>query len=277
MYTYIAAFLTLACNYKCPYCINRMGSFKHRKSMSGDDWIRALSRIDTSTNLPITLQGGEPTLHPDFYRIVRTLYLHGKYMDILTNFNIDYTKWLSEIPTRAFSRPSKYPGIRVSYHPGQSSILGLFLACYRASRVGYSIGIWAVDHPAHRNRVRILQAIATSLGLEFRKKEFLGWYDHAFYGEYKYEDAVSQKDTKCVECKSNELLIAPDGVLHRCHADLYANRNPIGHILDATLPKIGVYRPCTYYGQCNACDIKLKTDRFQRGGFCSVEIRSLDN
>lgn len=244
--------------------------------MDTQDWIRGIRRIPTRSDLPITIQGGEPTLHHGFYDIMRAVG-PAKHIDLLTNFQVDYNKWEREISPRWFRRGAKYPSIRVSYHPGQSSILGLFTAVYRATRRGYPIGIWAVDYPPDRLRIRILQRVASMIGIEFRKKEFLGWYDHSLYGEYKYEDSIYQTSTRDVDCRSQELLIAPDGYIHRCHADLYAGRNPTGHILDPKLPELGKWRPCSNYGHCNACDIKMKTDRFQRQGFCSVEISPLTN
>jgi hypothetical protein len=273
--TYIGAFLTFACQFKCPYCVNRYGEFKPRKAMNWQDWVDGLARIRTRDDLPITLQGGEPTLLPWFEEMIRTLWILGKKMDILTNFQVDYNKWKEEIPSGCFLRPSKYPSIRVSYHPGQSSFLGLASRVYRASRSGYSIGIWAVDHPSHYHEVRILRKICRMIGIDFRFKEFLGWYEGVFYGEYAYPKAVGQITTKRVTCKSNEILIAPDGYIHRCHADLYAGRDAIGHILDPISPKIGEWRACSHYGQCNSCDIKNKTNRFQETGYCSVEIRPL--
>jgi hypothetical protein len=266
---YIGVFLTFSCQFKCTYCVNRYGELSRRKSMKVEDWVAGLSKISTCNEVPITLQGGEPTIYPQFYELVRML--RGKYLDLLTNFQVDERRWCKEIAWDDFYRPSKYASIRVSYHPGQSSILGLFARVWRASRRGYDIGIWAVDHPAYRRRAGALRRLARVLGIDFRLKEFLGWADGAFYGEYKYPKAVGQLHTHEVMCRSWELLVAPDGNIHKCHADLYAGRSPIGHILDERLPELGKWRRCSHAGHCNVCDIKLKTDNLQKGGHCSVE------
>jgi len=42
---------------------------------------------------------------------------------------------------------------------------------------------------------------------------------------------------------------------------------------------IDEYRDCKFYGDCNPCDIKVKTNRFQQSGHTSVDIiniRELD-
>ena len=78
------------------------------------------------------------------------------------------------------------------------------------------------------------------------------------------------------DCRTTEFLIDPAGFIFRCHSDLYANRFPIGHILDPELPKLlGQWVACPVFGKCNACDIKVKFNRFQEHGHSSVEIRNI--
>jgi len=35
---------------------------------------------------------------------------------------------------------------------------------------------------------------------------------------------------------------------------------------------IDEYRECYFYGDCNPCDVKIKTNRFQQYGHTSVDI-----
>ena len=70
-YNYIGVFLTLACNYRCSYCINYFEDGKFNKHLiGGEDWVKGLNRIVSRDDLPLTLQGGEPTMHKDFIFIV---------------------------------------------------------------------------------------------------------------------------------------------------------------------------------------------------------------
>ena len=70
-YNYIAVFLTLACNLRCSYCINAFAPLDRKSPrMTGADWIAGLNRIVSRPDLPVTLQGGEPSVHPDFIDIV---------------------------------------------------------------------------------------------------------------------------------------------------------------------------------------------------------------
>jgi radical SAM protein with 4Fe4S-binding SPASM domain len=110
-------------------------------------------------------------------------------------------------------------------------------------------------------------------GIDFRLKEFLGICEGKMYGSYKYPDACDGQKHDRVMCKTSELIIGPDGNIYRCHADLYLQNKPIGHILGTDFEIEDIYRPCDIYGYCNPCDIKNKFDRFQQTGHCSVNIR----
>jgi len=119
-YNYVAAFLTLSCNQSCEYCINRFhGGSLHRGIMEGAEWVRCLNRLLMPPDLPVTLQGGEPTLHPDFYDIIRGL-RPDIGIDILTNLRFDVREFMRRVPPERISRSAKYASIRVSYHSGQA-------------------------------------------------------------------------------------------------------------------------------------------------------------
>ena len=73
-YNYIGIFLSFRCNLSCSYCINRYDQFDQKcKELDGESWVKALNKIVTRPDLPVTLQGGEPTLHKDFYYIVNNI------------------------------------------------------------------------------------------------------------------------------------------------------------------------------------------------------------
>jgi hypothetical protein len=68
-FNYGEFFLTLGWDLNCDYCINNPEQAGDRKplfplgplEMPPENWARALARIPHSRELPITLQGGEPT------------------------------------------------------------------------------------------------------------------------------------------------------------------------------------------------------------------------
>ena len=89
-YTYIAAFLTLRCNLSCEFCLNAFdGDFsRKREEISGEEWVKALNKLEPKKDIPITLSGGEPALHQDFIYIINNLKKELN-IDILTNLYWD--------------------------------------------------------------------------------------------------------------------------------------------------------------------------------------------
>lgn len=280
---YVAFFLTLACNLRCPYCINlySAGSEQQkpdRRQMTAEEWIRAADRLILRNDLPLTLQGGEPTLHKGFFRIVKEVDRSIK-MDLLTNMSFDVDEFIKNVPTWRFTREAPYAAIRASYHPGQNDIEELIRKTVRLQDAGFRVGIYSVLHPSQERKDHILKVRerCRKIGIDFRTKEFLGEWNGSLYGTYKYEGSVNGKAIGVCECRTTEVIVGPNGNVYKCHADLYDDRDPIGHILDEDIaePDMDVYRECRYFGKCNPCDVKVKTDRFQVFGHTSVDIRNI--
>jgi hypothetical protein len=235
--------------------------------MTADDWITGLSRIHTRPDLPITFQGGEPTIHSGFYKIAEVLHFqHTKHLDLLTNGMFDIRTFCSELPTDVFKRNAKYASIRVSFHT-KTDRYALALKTWELQNRGYEIGIWGLGNTAMNKKMAIL---CKQLNIDFRLKEFLSKDS----GTYKYPNGHTKQFRKEVLCKPSEFLIGPSGHIFRCHADLYSNSNWIGHILDETIT-FPDFLPCSNYGHCNPCDLKNKTNRLQEAGHCSVEIKEV--
>lgn len=273
-YNYAGTFLTFSCNLKCDFCINNFGSSPRdlkKKHLTGKEWIRGLNRIVSRPDLPLTLQGGEPTLHKDFAEIVNGI-RQDLNVDVLTNLR-DEKIFLENISSDRLRRKSPYASIRVSFYPGQMDIMELKRKVLTMLEKNFSIGIWGIMHPLQKSDIKNAQRLCRRDGIDFRTKEFLGEYKGKMCGRYRYPEAVARKTRRKVMCRTTELLIGPGGSIYRCAADAYEDRQPIGHILDPNFRIEDKFRPCDWFGHCNPCDIKLKTNRFQKFGHCSVEIK----
>ena len=264
-YNYISAFLTFACNFKCSYCINKYNGLYKYKLMKPEEWAEGLNRIKTRSDLPCTITGGEPTVYKGFYKLVNLIDKDIP-LDLLTNGQFNIQTFKSKISPKRFKRPAKYASIRFSFHPGYTSALSLLIDVRNLQKFGYSVGVWAVDNGDYS--VARAMLMAKGLGIDFRTKELL---DEA-HGAYKYPAGVDGIRKKCI-CRPSEMLIAPDGRLFRCHYDLYHGINSYGHLLDKRVDLPKTYLPCDNYGMCNPCDIKMKFNRFQEEGHCSVKIK----
>lgn len=272
-FNYIGAFLTFDCNLNCSYCLNRFGALQPvRRMLTGEEWAKGLNRIVPRPDLPVTLQGGEPTLHPDFYKVITEL-RRDLPLDILTNLELDGARFMREVSPARIRRDAPYASIRVSYHPETMKIEDLAARVLLFLKAGYSIGIWGIDHPLYRTENIRAREYCAPRGIDFRIKDFLGEHGGTLYGRYLYPGACDRHRGKKVECRSTELLIGPGGDIFRCHGDLYDGRDPVGHLLDPAFAIDPGFRPCINFGHCNPCDIKVKTNRFQQPGHTSVEVR----
>jgi len=76
--------LTPACNNRCAGCSNVFATQRVEPPLSGDDWIELIERIRPHVGW-IKVTGGEPTLHPDFGKIVTFLGRRSIPFRLLTN------------------------------------------------------------------------------------------------------------------------------------------------------------------------------------------------
>ncbi|MCB2191007.1 MAG: radical SAM protein [Deltaproteobacteria bacterium] len=275
----MAFFLTLRCLQNCAYCLVEQGRGRADgnagPAMSPQDWLRAANRIPTRMDLPITLQGGEPALSPAL-PVLATQTAPQTKLDMLSTLPPQALDILLGMPPSRFIRQAPYAPIRVTFHAGNGSLDEFIKRVTALIDAGFQVGVYGLEYPdpALREEIAHAQERCLALGLDFRTKEFLGNWQDTLHGTYSYQDAVDASQTSSVSCRTSELLVAPDGFIHRCHSDLYSGSDPIGHILDPgfTGEELEEFRPCDQFGRCNPCDVKLKTNRRQIFGHTSVEI-----
>lgn len=273
MYNYIGVFLTFRCPFNCSYCINRFGETSKLTAaeITGKEWIDFFNRL-IARDIPITLQGGEPGCHPDFLDIVReTAKTH--LVDILTTLSFDLRNFVRHIEPSSLNREAPYAPIRISYHPEQFSLNSVINKAKFLQNAGFRVGIYGVMHPSQIGEMKHAESVCSDLGIDFRTKPFLGFYNGMLSGQYAYPDACALQCPQTRECAPSELLLAPDGTIYPCHHHLYNQINSSGHINDKYLYIADNYKTCHYYGHCNPCDVKIKNNRFQQFGHVAARIR----
>lgn len=281
-YDYVGIYLTDKCFLNCPYCItSRHGAeFIDRQGtphLSVEEWTKGLNRLVLPKDVPITLQGGEPFLYKDIWKLLENI---EHKVDIMTALPTFLTReHFIKLKTLAWNqRPAPYPTIRVSYHKGQNNFNELVERISKLNDI-LSIGLYYLSHPSvSEQEIAQMKVYAKERGVEFRSKEFLGVYDGKLYGAVKYPDAVSgRRAGKRVACKNTVVPIAPNGDIYLCHSDLYFNnRNrALGNILDEEFIFPNKHLPCDNYGLCNECDVKIKNNHYQQFGYTSVDIKFL--
>lgn len=275
-YNYIACFLTFRCPIRCEYCINFLDPKKRelRKELSGREWIKAINRISFVRDVPITLQGGEPSMHPDFIWIINNISPRLR-IDILTNLSFDVEHFIGSVVPSRLKRKAPYASIRVTYHPMDMDLYALISKVLRMKKAGFSIGVYGILHPQFKRKILDAQRVCQGVGIDFRTKEFLGEYEGKTFGSYRYPDAVNNLQKRVCFCRTTELVVGPNGDVFRCHHDLYRGQLPLGNLAKKDFEIKDEYRKCEHYGSCNPCDVKVKTNRSQSYGHVSVKIKDV--
>ncbi len=149
-YNYIAVFLTFRCIYNCHYCITKFGKVSFEKEeLDGSQWVSALNRLVIRDDVPVTLQGGEPSLHKDFIYIINHLEKRIN-IDILTNLSFDVDRFIKKVDPQRLTRQAPYACIRVSYHPEVMHLEELIEKNLKLHKSGFSIGVYGVLHPKQK-------------------------------------------------------------------------------------------------------------------------------
>jgi hypothetical protein len=273
-HNYFEAYLTLRCNLGCSYCINeRSGEVvRSRQELSAEQWAAGLNRIDYG-EVPLTLGGGEPSMHKGFYELLDRLRPDIN-VDLLTNLSFDLDEFLARTSPDRFNRcrlPA-YKAIRVSYHVEKMVPAVLMERVLRLQNAGYNIGIFGLNHPHNIEHNMRMAEMACSNRVFFFVKDFLGEFNGKLFGHFNYPEALAKGEPQSVRCRTREVLIGPGGGIYRCHRDLYLTENPVARITDENLVISDQFRPCDHFGHCNPCDVKLKTNRYLEMGHCSVDI-----
>ena len=240
IFNYIGVLITLRCNFKCSYCLNwRLN--KEEKDV--DYWLQAIDKIET--DLPITLSGGEPSVHKAFFPLLMNL---DKKFDLLTNLSFDIEKFIENVSIDRFQNDKGYAPIRVSFHPGFSEKINVLKRVKKLMDAGFRVGLYVVETEENKPVIESLRKI--------------DWLDVVHHIKNSFE----RKGT----CAISELIVGPDGNVYKCHRDLYKGENPLGELL--TIDKIDYkYRLCYNVDECHPCDTKVKRDRFGKYGYTSIK------
>lgn len=273
-FNYIEVYYTLKCNLGCDYCINKSsGIIRTRNELDSIAFSNALNRMDFQ-NRPVTIGGGEPTSRDDFYEFVNNMRPDIK-IDLLTNLSFDVDTFLKNMnPNRFFNTVSKnlsYKSIRVSYHPKYMNREEVISKAKILQDNGYSIGFFGINHPLNTEYNIEMAEIARMNKIYFFIKDFLGSYDNKIFGYFHHPEGIDGIHKSCL-CRSNELLISPDGSIYKCHRDLYNNEFSLSNIIDEDLKIEFRYRECQKFGSCNPCDLKIKTNRYLQMGHQTTDI-----
>jgi MoaA/NifB/PqqE/SkfB family radical SAM enzyme len=117
--------LTYKCNLLCSFCYNAP---KERAELNGEQWLAALGRLQAAGTFTITLTGGEPFVHRDFWRIAEGVRERGLVLKVYTNGVLlaDRAKAQRYAELAPFDTEISLHGARAATHDRLTGIHGSF-------------------------------------------------------------------------------------------------------------------------------------------------------
>ena len=188
------------CNYKCTYCDFANGRLptcsrqeqgiynKATLSEWKEVWDRIFNQYYSGL---VRLSGGEPSIHPLFYKLVRLLQ-EKHIVDITTNLNFDINYFIKNIP------PDNI-GISASFHPQFSTLENFLEKAMLFQNRGYRISVCIVSYPPFLDKLEYFKGEFENRNFNFKISPFNGKYQGK-----DYPKAFSEEERRLLKKLANE-------------------------------------------------------------------------
>ena len=278
-------FLNLDCILNCHYCIQRISLPKkpiaHYHTCSGKEWVAALNAISGRTKRrflrpsrikKLSILGGEPTIYPDFLYVINNLDKNWK-ITITSNFDSPFfdqdIKFFKQIKNKTRLR------FNGSLHFIHTPLERFVANVQKLKRAKIPIHIlFLVAHPAYLDKAVDYKRRLLRIHPRVKLQRFLGFHKGKLYPQESgkkteqeqkdgifnyclYQEGFSQESAAPIFCRSDKVLIAPNGNIYNCHYKVYTgHKDKLGNLFDEQV-RVRVPRQyflCQDFGFCNPCD-----------------------
>lgn len=252
------------CNYGCPYCSYSVEASRaplvalQNQGVAAEQWEKAWDRAEPGW---IYITGaGEPTLHPDFARLV--LHISRRHrLSFDTNLS-----WSLEALSRFLARADRERvKIEMSFHPSDMELKDFIAKADMVKRAGFEYQCRWVAYPAHFERIEEYGARFAEAGLLFTVTPYKGDGYPAAYTPLQRDAILSaarapgaptgqiahllNQDAERPEgrlCRSGKdyAAIMPDGKAYRCQQYGMRGWEPLGDFLSEGFSLAAGAKPC---------------------------------
>lgn len=244
------------CNFRCPFCWFN-GKWeemdKHNRYISVDEMLKIWKRIyDLHDECHIMITGGEPTLYPNFIKL----------LDELSKLHT--IKVTSQLSTDMYTFAGKLnPGriiLDMNFHPMESKFEPFIRKVLALKKKGFSGGVCYLAYPPQMDKIDYYHKKFEEKGINFALAAFWGEYDGKKYPEAYTEEEkemmmpflgdvnrikyhLEGKKTKGKLCRAGYCYasIKADGTVTRCGP---LSHKPIGNIFDEDFKLFDEPLPC---------------------------------
>ncbi len=248
--------LTRKCNYRCPYC-SQSKKFENKDTLLNADknvinaFLKFLSTIDKEYE--ITLSGGEPLCHPDFFKIVRDIVNLGFKISVVSNFSFPFEKYklLKEIAGDNLSE------LFISLHIGQVDDINLFLDKaleFKKIKGNTNFTVGSVLSEENLSELKKVSAFLKENNIKFElqhlriKNAFVEYQGEAkeFIKNFPIEKIREKSDTYGKICYAgiNFIFIYETGEVYRCYSSRFNKIHSMGNIKDKNFKLYSAPVPC---------------------------------
>ncbi len=239
------AYLTFGCNLDCDYCTTKHNPPENKSKSypieKGEKWIEAINRIGKD----VIFTGGEPTLHPDFIKIIKNI--NEKILiSVYTNFcwSDEFTqRYINEI-----TRPVRFYG---SYHYSSGKPEKVIKVINKLREKNLMEGVIHMVDPHDDDFFKKVKE-------KFNQN---GWYFFKTQRVLNSYERCSMSFRKTVECSGKIIIIAPTGDRYQCVSKLFRMKDPLENIFHENLKGNKISCICHDYGFCSPCDECYKINK----------------
>jgi MoaA/NifB/PqqE/SkfB family radical SAM enzyme len=219
--------INFTCNYRCPYCVLepcRENILKQEKIFSIKQILSSWTHIkDKYGEVAIYISGGEPTIYPNFFHIIKELsILHHIYLNTNLSVGVDYM-----IDNLNSSRI----GLSVSFHPLSERISDMIGKLRLLKARHWDIEIACVAWPP---LICNLEQYHVSLqDFNFKVIPFRGIYDGKTYPFDYTQEEEDMVNNYIAKREGVKFSTKPSKVTGRmcCAGQVFANIMPNGEVL----------------------------------------------
>jgi len=223
----ISWLINFSCNYRCPYCVLepcREGSAKRDRLFSTGQILDAWTKFrDRYGEAFIYISGGEPTIYPDFFTMLKELsQLHR--LALNTNLSVPVNSVIDNLD------PSRV-SLSVSFHPFFAKMTEMADKLVALSEKKFDFDVSCVAWPPLIRKLDDYHSYFQNY--KFKVIPFRGAYDGKIYPESYTEEEKRSVDKYIADRCGTKFSVAPPMVSGRlCRAgQVFANIMPDGEVL----------------------------------------------
>ena len=256
--TFIFDFLiTQNCNYRCPYCSQSKKFHKGIFEQASIETINSvLSFIDKNSNkfnFEITVSGGEPLVHPEFFNFLMELKKRNAAVSIVSNFSFEIEKYIKikDILGENFKE------LLVSLHLSQVKCLDEFLKkaeIFNSYKGGTNFLAASVLTDENVSELKKVASFLKEKNIKFElqhlriKNKFVEYSDIAkeFISNFPISKIKEKSGTYSKICLAgvNFMIIYQNGECYRCYSSRFNKVHSLGNIKSKNFKLYSKPLPC---------------------------------